>query len=399
MPDYARFFPPAVQAALAYEPPGAWMPALPPGCVRLSAGYPFPASVPAQELAQAAAELVAAERDLPLLYQGSPAMVALAGHLRERSAVRGMPVAPAELLVTAGGCQAIDLAARALLGPDSVVAVEAPTYMEALEIFRNYTPHVVGYPVDAGGLDTAALAADLADRRAAGRPLPRLLYTIASFQNPTGATLVPERRRHLLTMADEYDFLILEDDAYGELAFPGVPAPVPLKALDPGGRVIYLGSLSKVVAPGLRIGWAAAAAPVIQAMGLYKKDLDHPFAWAVAARYLAGIDLGARVAALRAQYAERAAFMVAALGRHMPAGVTWTAPQGGFFTWLRAPGADTAALLPAALAAGVAYVPGKHFYFGPGEGREYLRLSFSRLPPAELEQGVAILGRLLAAKG
>lgn len=396
--DYGRFFPAAVQAALAYPPPGAWMPRLPPGCVRLSAGYPFPAAVPVGDLARAAAEVLAAEGDRPLQYLGSPAMAALAGHLRARSARGGMPVAPEELLVTAGACQAIDLAARALLGPDSLVAVEAPTYMEALEIFRNYTPHLVGYPVGEQGLDVEALAADLAARRAAGRPTPRLLYIIASFQNPTGATLPLAGRRRLLALAAEYDFLILEDDAYGALAFPGTETLPALKALDGEGRVIYLGSLAKVVAPGLRVGWAAGPAPLLRAMALFKKDLDHPLAWALTSRYLESHDLDARLAELRRAYAERAAVLAGALGRHMPAWVRWTLPRGGFFIWVHTPGVDTLELLPAALAAGVAYVPGPHFYASPGQGREFLRLSFSYLPPEQLEQGAAILGGVLRGR-
>lgn len=158
--NYNRYLPPHVREALAYDPPGSWMPPLPPGVVRLSAGYPFPAAVPSQDLAHATAELLAAEGDKPLQYLGSPAMASLPALLRRRMAERGMALAESELLVTAGGCQAIDLAARALLGPDELVAVEAPTYMEALEIFRNYTPQIVGYPVDAEGLNVEALAGD-----------------------------------------------------------------------------------------------------------------------------------------------------------------------------------------------------------------------------------------------
>lgn len=384
-------FPPAVQAALSYPAPGVWMPALPPGRLRLSAGYPFTESVPAAELARATAELVAAEGDRPFHYLGSSAAAALPELISERLKERGVGGA---LLVTAGAAQALDLAARALLGPDDLVAVEAPTYMEALEIFRNYTPHIAGYPLDADGLQTEALAADLAVRRAAGKPLPKLFYTVASFQNPAGATLSPERRRHLLNLAAEYGFWVLEDDAYGELAFR--QAPVPLRALPGGERVIHVGSLSKVVAPGLRVGWVAAEGPILQAMALFKKDLDHPFSQAVAATYLRSIDLGARLSWLRGQYSARRDHLLTALAREMPPGVTWSQPEGGFFVWVQAPGVDTAALLPRALEAGVAYVPGCHFYFGAGES-DRLRLSFSYLPLADLDEGIRRLGEVLAA--
>jgi len=391
--DLTRFFPPAVHNALSYPPPGSWMPPLPPGVIRLSAGYPFPESVPAEDLARAVRDLVAAEGDLPFHYLGSPSMQRLAALLAARLTARGLRVAPEGLLVTAGAAQALDLAARALLGPEDLVAVEAPTYMEALEIFRNYTAHIVGYPVDEEGLQVDLLEEDLQRRRRKGKPLPRLLYTVASFQNPTGAVLSLSRRRRLLELAETYDFLILEDDAYGELSFG--PPPVPLKALDTRGRVIHVGSLSKVVAPGLRIGWAVAEPALLSAMAVFKKDLDHPFAWAVAAQYLSGVDMEARVAALRKAYRERRDVMLASLKREMPAGVSWTEPRGGFFVWLRAPGVDTAALLPRALEAGVAYVPGKYFFFEEGPGQDCLRLSFSYLPSEALQEGVALLAKVL----
>lgn len=393
--DWMRYFPPEVQRALDYEPPGAWIPPHVPGAVRLNAGYPFPESVPVAGLQRAMVDLLAAEGDRPLHYSGSPAMNRLPQLLAARSAARGMPVGEGELLVTAGAAQVLDLTARALLGPDDLVAVEAPTYMEVLEIFRNYTPHIVSYPVDGSGLVVPALAADLADRRAAGRRLPKLLYTVASFQNPTGATMSLARRQQLLALAEEYDVLILEDDAYGELAFGAVP--VPLRAVDQGraNRVIYAGSLSKVVGPGLRLGWATAAAPLVTALSLFKKDLEHPLTQAVTAQYLAGTDFAGRVAGLRVEYRARRDAMLGFLRRYMPAGVTWRVPDGGFFIWLETPGVDAAALLPHALAAGVGYVPGKYFYFEADAGREALRLSFSYLPLEQMERGVAALGGVL----
>jgi 2-aminoadipate transaminase len=392
--DMARLFPQEVRRALAYDPPGSWIPPHVPGTVRLNAGYPFPDSVPVAELGAALVSLVTAEADRPFHYSGSKMMNRLPQLLAARSAERGMPVGEGELVVTAGAAQAIDLTARALLGPEDLVAVEAPTYMEALETLRNYTPSVIAYPVDEGGLDVAALGSDLADRRARGRKLPKLLYTIASFQNPTGATLSLERRQRLLALAEEFDFLILEDDAYGELAFGDVP--VPLRALDRSGRVIYAGSLSKVIAPGVRVGWITAAAPIITAVNCFKKDLEHPLTQAMVAQYLSGIDFGARVAGLREQYRARRDLLVGLLRRYMPRGVTWREPDGGFFVWLHAPGMDTAAILPRAQAAGVAYVPGKYFYMTEGTGREALRLSFSYLSPEQMERGVVALGKVLS---
>jgi 2-aminoadipate transaminase len=400
---WQRWFSQRVRWAQRYTPPGAWMPALPPGCVRLSAGYPAPETVPVAELAEAARRLTEREGDQPFHYLGSARAEELPDILRDRMRTRGMPVAKDEILVTAGACQALDLAAQVLLDPEAVVAVEAPTYMEALEVFRNYTPHIVAYPVDHDGLQTDLLAADLERRRRQGLPLPRLVYTIASYQNPTGACLSLLRRRMLLELAEAYDFLILEDDAYGELGF-GDPVPA-LKSLDTVGRVVYVGSLSKVVAPGLRIGWLAGARPFIEAAGWFKKDLGHPFAEAVAAEYLATVDLAGRVRFLQRVYRQRAAWMEMALRRHLPEGVTWIRPQGGYFVWIHTPGVNTAHLLADALRAGVAYVPGRYFYQESGSvhedaaslpGDDWLRLSFSHLSRDELELGVSRLGALLS---
>ncbi|HYF77633.1 MAG TPA: PLP-dependent aminotransferase family protein [Symbiobacteriaceae bacterium] len=387
-------FPPDVARALRYPPPGAWFPPVKQGTVRLNAGYPFPASVPAQEIAAATQALVAQELDRPFHYLSSPAMRRLPRLLAARCAERGMESDPESIMVTAGAAQVIDLAARALLGTDDLVAVEAPTYMEALEIFRNYTPHIAGYPVDAAGLNVEALAEDLAGRRSRGERLPKLLYTIASFQNPTGATMSPERRQRLLALAEAYDFIILEDDAYGELGFGS--APIPLRAMDRTGRVIYAGSLSKIIAPGMRVGWAIAHPDLVRAMWNYKKDLEHSFAQAVMTQYLESTDLGARVAWLRQEYGARRDLMLDLLRQYMPEGVTWQEPGGGYFVWVRAAGVDTAAVLPRAVEAGVGYVPGVHFFADGAAGREYLRLSFSFLSPEAMEDGVRILGQVLS---
>ncbi|MCL6517575.1 MAG: PLP-dependent aminotransferase family protein [Alicyclobacillus sp.] len=381
------------------------MPALPPGCVRLSAGYPAPDTVPVSELVDAAHRLMRREGDGPYQYLGSERAAQLPELLANRMRVRGIPAAPDQVLVTAGACQAIDLIAQVLLDDDTPVAVEAPTYMEALEVFRQYTDHILAYPVDGDGLMVEALADDLAQRRRRGLPLPRLLYTIPSSQNPTGTTMSPLRRRMLLELAEMYDFLIVEDDAYGELSFGSLIPP--LASLDgwtpEPRRVVYVGSLSKVVAPGVRVGWIAGPRPLVEAAGWFKKDLGHPFAEAVVAEYLSAIDLDLRVRDLQRVYRQRAAWMELALRQHLPEGVSWFAPRGGYFIWVHTPGIHTAKRLPDALRAGVAYVPGRYFFQESGRpsdvpwlpGDEWLRLSFSYLSREEMDLGVRRLGDVL----
>jgi 2-aminoadipate transaminase len=383
-------------AALKNDPPGAWMPALPEGCIRLSSGYPDPSLVPSQEMKEAAVRLLDEEQDMPLHYLGSPRMDKLKQQIGTRMAERGMPVAEDELMITAGACQAIDLIARLFLDEEAIVAVEAPTYMEALEIFQNYTQQFISIPMDEHGLITEQLEVILQERKSAGLSLPRFLYTIPTFHNPTGTTMSIERRKHLIELSAKYDFLILEDDAYGELAFAEIH--LSLKALDQTGRVIYVGSLSKVVAPGMRIGWIAGVSQFITALAWFKKDLDHPFAQSTMAAYLECIDLDERLKELRGVYRKKAEILVSALEGEMPEGVTWYVPEGGYFVWVKLPRIDTTALLAKALAEGVSFIPGKHFYLNGDSGAEYLRLSYSYASEEEMLAGVRKLAALLGGK-
>ncbi|MGM0838035.1 MAG: PLP-dependent aminotransferase family protein [Bacillota bacterium] len=394
--DAKSYFSNNIKAALKNSPPGEWMPNIPENCIRLNSGYPAPELVPDQELKAAVARLLDEERDLPLHYLGSPRIDKLKEQIQVRLAHRGMHVSGEELLITSGACQAIDLIARILLDEEAVVAIEAPTYMEALEIFRNYTDHYISIPVDEHGLQTDLLEKELSERKRSGLTLPRFLYTIPTFQNPTGTTLTLERRKHLLELASTYNFLIVEDDAYGELAFN--ESPETLKAMDKEGRVLHIGSLSKVVAPGMRIGWVAATRDFITAQWWFKKDLDHPFAHATMATFLENIDYEARLVMLKKSYREKCAAMLLALQESMPESVTWFVPEGGYFAWVRIRGVDTAELLSEAMSEGVAYIPGKHFFLDQVEGKEYLRLSFSYAGEKEIVEGIRKLGKLVVAK-
>jgi 2-aminoadipate transaminase len=297
-----------------------------------------------------------------------------------------------ELLITAGACQAIDLISRILLDKKTVVVVEKPTYMEALEIFQNYTQQIISIEIDEQGMRTNSLEGVLEERKRAGLEMPRLLYTIPTFQNPTGTTMSLERRKHLLSLAEKYNFLILEDDAYGELSFSdSIPT---LKSFDTNGRVLYVGSLSKIVAPGMRIGWVAGRKEFVTALEWFKKDLDHPFAQATMTAFLEKTDLNRRVEMLKNFYRSKCEVLLQSLAEFLPEAASWYVPGGGYFVWVRIPGADTSELLPEALAAGVSYVPGKYFFLDHKDGKEYLRLSFSFASEESIAEGVRRVGHL-----
>ncbi|KHF40098.1 aminotransferase-like domain-containing protein [Halalkalibacter okhensis] len=390
--NVASFFSKSTKEALQNDPPGEWMPALPNECIRLSSGYPAPHLVPDEEIKQAVASLLKEEQDLPLHYLGSPKMEKLKEQIQERLATRGMHVGEDELLITAGACQAIDLIARILIDDETLVIVEAPTYMEALEIFQNYTSHFMSIPIDKDGLQTDLLEDLLAERKQKGLSLPRFLYTIPTFQNPTGTNMTEERRKHVLKLAAQYDFLILEDDAYGELHFE--KHSTPLKAIDTDGRVLHVGSLSKVVAPGMRIGWVAAAPEFITAMAWFKKDLDHPFAQATMATYLESTDMKERLETLRSTYQAKCSVLLSALEQYMPTSASWYVPEGGYFVWLKV-AVDTSELLAQAMEAGISFVPGRYFFLSQEDGTQYLRLSFSYANEKNIKEGIKRLGNLL----
>lgn len=367
-----------------------WRDLLTPETVLLTFGFPFPDSFPNETLVAAAETLFEAAPHEALQYGGGDAADALAGIVAERSRDRGLQCTAAEVRLTNGATDALDLACRTFLDPGDVAVVEAPTFTWSLATVRSHGVETVGIEMDEDGLDVDALRAELDRRRRAGLALPKLVYTIPTFQNPTGVTLVRERRERLLDLAAAYDFVILEDDAYGELRFEGEDVP-PLRALDDAGRVVHLGTFSKTIAPGVRTGWAIADADLVERMGRLHTGGPTAFMSGLLATYCREGYLEAAVPELRAAYRDRRDHLLACLDRAMPGRVEWTEPEGGFFVWVELPETvDTAEMLPDAVEAGVAYIPGPMFYTDGG-GEHCLRLSFSRAPPPAIERGVEAL--------
>jgi 2-aminoadipate transaminase len=300
-------------------------------------------------------------------------------------------------MITAGSTGAIDMIARLYVGRDGVVLTEAPTYHDALHVLRDHGADLCGIPIDGDGLIVKALETQLATLRQEGKS-PRLLYTIPSFSNPAGVTLAAERREAILKLAREYGFLIIEDEVYRDLAFEG-QAPPSLCALANGRGVFRIGSFSKILAPGVRVGWLIAEPEHIRRCvdcGVMQMGGGaSPFAAHVVAEYCQAGKLEPHLVELRQVYRARCEATLHALERHMPAGVTWTHPRGGFFIWITLPeGMSVNLLRQAARAQGVLFVPGTGF-FANGGGERNLRLAFSFAPPDEIEHGVAILAQAI----
>jgi len=392
-PEYERFL--SRMAATRQDPGSSYRGRLRSDNIPLSYGYPYPESFAIEELTRAAAASLAEEGRQALQYGGGPSTRNLRDYLFQRALARGIRAEGNDILLSAGSMQALDMAGRALIDPGDRVMMEAPSYFGAIRIFQNWGAQIVGFPVDEQGLVTEAVEAQLSRWRREGKPVPKLLYVISNFHNPAGVTMSLRRRRELLGLAEEHDFLVLEDDAYGELRFEGDPIPS-LKALDDGMRVIQTGTFSKVVAPGVRLGWAIGPTRLIDEMSRVNSGGGlSTFVTGVLYAFCRDGDLDGRIAGLREAYRERKEAMVASLETHMPGGVSWNNPEGGFFLWLEVPAeVDMEALAPRARDAGVTYVGGTAF-FTDGRGRNYARLCFSYCNKEQLDRGIEKLAALI----
>ncbi len=377
------------------EPPAFTQNALREGVIEFAFGEPDPALLPVGLVREAAARALGAGGAAVLAYGSNPGPEKLRAAIAARTAAReGLALAAADVLVSGGNSQALDQALTILTEPGDVVFVETPTYNLALGIIADHPVDVVGVPMDGDGLDVEALEAAVGEVKASGRRA-RLLYTIPTFHNPTGVSLSAPRRQRLLELARREDLILVEDDVYRELAYDG-EAPPALRTLDPEAPVVRLGSFSKSLAPGLRLGWfdaPAALRELLAATGMIESGgcVSQFSAHVVAALLEAGA-YGAHTAALRLAYASRRDALADALGEQLPAGCCVTVPSGGFFLWLTLPqGLLATDLLPVAERHGVAFAAGRRFCTD-GDDRS-LRLAFSLYDEASLTEG----GRRLAA--
>jgi len=359
-----------------------------PGIISFAGGLPSPKTFPVEEFAQACARVLRDDAQAALQYAASEGY----GPLRDMVAA-SLPwqVDPAQVLITTGSQQGLDLAAKVLIDTGSRILVETPTYLGALQAFAPMEPQVHSVASDDEGVDIAALRT----AQAAGTPA-RFMYVLPNFQNPTGRMMSENRRAALSTAAGELALPLIEDNPYGELWFDQAP-PAPLTARHPDG-CLYLGSFSKVLAPSLRLGYLVAPKEVFPKLLQAKQaaDLHSPgFNQRVVAEVMKDGFLDRHVPRIRALYKSQRDVMLAALEHHMPKEVSWNRPVGGMFLWARLPaGLDAAALLPKAVARGVAYVPGAAFYAGAADVRT-LRLSFVTASAEEIERGVSALAAVI----
>jgi 2-aminoadipate transaminase len=357
----------------------------------------FAGGLPAEELFPVAAMQAAIDETLSrdgraaLQYGPTEGFGGLRAWIAARMSRYGRAVQADDLVITSGSQQALDLVARTLLDPGDTVLVEAPTYLAAIQVFRAEEARLVTVPMDAGGIDVAAL------ERAIKTERPKLLYLNPDHQNPSGARLALDRREKVIALCRDHKVALLEDDPYGEICFHG-PRHPPLHALDESGIVIYLGTFSKTLAPGLRLGWVSAPPRFLRTLAIAKQGTDlhtGTLAQRAAATLLESFDFDAHLRRIRGVYEARARAMALALEAHLGRDAFWTPPSGGLFFWvgLRG-GVSIDRLFERALALKVAFVTGAPFFAGTPLGA-FMRLNFSHRPEPMILEGVRRLAAAL----
>jgi 2-aminoadipate transaminase len=368
-----------------------------PGIISLAGGLPSADTFPLEAMREATSRVLRDNPKEALQYSASEGYGPLREWVAQHMLAQGVRCKPDQVLITAGSQQGLDLAGKLLVDPGCRLWVESPTYLGALQAFPPYEPQLQGVPSDDEGVMPDALQAHAKALTAEkGANAPRVLYVLPNYQNPTGRLMGEARRQALIQTAQRVRVPLIEDNPYGDLWFDEPPPPA-LASRWPEG-VLYLGSFSKVLAPGLRLGYVVAPSPLYPKLLQAKQaaDLHTPsFNQRVVHAVIEHGFLDQHVPTIRARYAAQRDAMQAALLRHMPAGCQWTPPRGGMFFWVTLPqGLDAAALLPKAVEAGVAYVPGTAFDV-EGKMPNTLRLSFVTSAAAVIEEGVSKLGAVL----
>ena len=365
-----------------------------PGAISLAAGNPAPESFPSDKMAGIAAEIFANEANVALQYGTTEGYTPLRELLKARLAERfGIDTEHNMTVITSGGQQALELTCKTLCDAGDVVICENPSFIGALNAFRSLGARTVGVELEDDGISVEGLEAALK-----ANPNAKMLYLIPTFQNPTGITMSPQKRRAVYALAQQYDVVILEDNPYGDLRFAGEELPT-LKSMDTDGRVVYCGTFSKILSAGMRVGFVCGAEALIQKMVVAKQVEDvhtNLFFQMLCAKYMEQYDLDEHIAFIRDLYRDKCGCMIKALEEHFPKEVTFTRPEGGLFLWCTLPDhVPMAEFVKKASDNLVFVVPGTTFNCDLTAPSQSFRLNYSTPSKEQIESAVATLGRLL----
>ncbi len=362
-----------------------------PEVISFAGGLPSPATFPVEQMRAAFDKVLSTHGKVALQYGPTDGYLPLREWVADSLSSDGVKILPDQELMTSGSQQGLDLLGKVLIDEGSKVLVETPSYLGALQAFSVYGPEFASVPTDEHGLVPEAVPA-------VGQGA-RLLYALPNFQNPTGRTLSLERRAALVETCARMGIPLIEDDPYGALSYRGEPLPKML-TMNPGG-VIYMGSFSKILTPGIRLGYVVAPAPLVRKLEQAKQAADLHTAQLtqmVVHEVVKDGFLANHIPTIRKLYSDQCQAMLAALTEFFPSSVTWTKPEGGMFIWVTLPKhIDSTKLVDEAVAQNIAFVPGAPFYANQPETNT-LRLSFVTVPPEKIRTGVAVLGKLIAAK-
>lgn len=361
-----------------------------PGMISFAGGNPSPESFPSEDVAKIAEKLIREKGSVVLQYGGTPGIAQLKETVLGMAKKRGIEASPNEVIITSGSTQGIGLAAKTLINPGDVILAESPTFIGALQTFLTYEADIKGVKMDDEGMDIDDLEEQIKMYK------PKFVYTIPTFQNPTGRTMSLKRRKRMIEVCEKYDVRILEDDPYCDLRYSGEGVPT-IKSLDKTGHVIYLLSFSKIISPGLRVGAAIADERIIAKYNVSKQGEDlhtSNLSQEIVNAYVNSGKLEGHIEEICAQYKEKRDAMLAKL-EEFPNSITYTRPDGGLFIWAELPeGIDAMPIFEKAVDNSVAFVPGTHFY-ADGSGKNTMRLNFSMASLEQIDKGMNTLKQVI----
>lgn len=368
-----------------------------PDLISFAGGIPNPESFPVTAIRELVDKVLVESPTVTLQYGVTEGYDPFRRTLAEHMKLQGVDCSAENIIVTSGATQIIDLCAQVLLQRGRRVITESPSFLASLLDFKSYEAEIDDVKMDDKGIIVDALEDQLENLERKNLH-PSLLYVIPNFQNPTGVTLSESRRKKLIDLANDYDFLILEDDPYGALRFEGETIP-PIKSFDDSDRVIYASSFSKILSPGMRLGWVVAHPEIVRKLAIMKQTADvhaNMLCQRVANEYVSGGYLAKQLPVIRDLYGRKQKVMLSALSKYFPKEAKWTHPEGGMFLWATLPsGIDTHELLPKAIAMKVAYVHGRLFYPNGGGSNE-MRLNFTHAEDDLITEGIRRLGGLIS---
>lgn len=364
-----------------------------PDVISFAGGLPAPELFPVDQLKAATDQVYDTSAQSALQYTNSEGFLKLRKILADRMKIRGVECSADEIAITTGLQQSIDLISKMFINRGDTIITEKPTYMSALDVFHTYGANVVGVDMDENGMRM-----DKLEEALKAHPEVKFIYTVPTFQNPTGRTMPVDRRQKMVDLAKKYDFVIIEDDPYGQLRFAGKPVPA-VKSFDTDGRVFYLSTFSKTLTPGLRTGWVVADPDFIKNFTVIKQSADlhsDNVAQQAIADFLSDFNIDDHIAKIHKVYRKREGLMMDYIEKYFPKGVKYSHPEGGLFIWVEVPGdVNTQALFDQCIKNNVAFVPGEPFYPNevvPGT----FRLNFSNMSEDKIKEGIQRLGKALA---